>query len=232
MSWSMAGKLAGLYPRSALEATSRTQKQSTVTKGSISGRMKPLLCPSTTTTLQNNLILPFSGFNGINSVTLARVPSPIDSRVIKTTEVLSEFLFSIDMNRARLLALVRTPNKLSEACSQHKSGWGQMTVKNGSRSSSATSYLGPKFIRLPNLHVLLHARITRVLQTASKDFRTVEFGDTGQPFTLTARKEIVLSAGSIGTPVILMYSGVGNSLKALGIKPLHNLPAIGQNLTD
>lgn len=51
---------------------------------------------------------------------------------------------------------------------------------------------------------------------------------------MTAKKEIVLSAGSVGSPAILMYSGIGNSstLKALGIEPLHNLPSVGQNLTD
>ncbi|KAJ7497707.1 hypothetical protein FB451DRAFT_1121423 [Mycena latifolia] len=53
-------------------------------------------------------------------------------------------------------------------------------------------------------------------------------------FTLTAGKEVVLSAGSIGTPNILLHSGIGNSstLTSLGIKPLHNLSSVGQNLLD
>ncbi|KAJ7499481.1 aryl-alcohol-oxidase from pleurotus Eryingii [Mycena latifolia] len=161
------------------------------------------------------------GFHGINSVTLSGFPSPIDSRVIQTTQEVSEFPFNLDMSSGTPLGI----------------GWAQMTVKNGSRSSSATSYLAPKFIERPNLHVLLHARVTRVLPTASSsEFRTVEFVQDlkGKRLTLTAKKEIVLSAGSIGTPAILMYSGIGNSssLKALGIKPLHNLPSVGQNLTD
>ncbi|KAJ7045934.1 aryl-alcohol-oxidase from pleurotus Eryingii [Mycena alexandri] len=159
-------------------------------------------------------------FDGINSVTLASYATSLDFRVIETTkELKSEFPFNLDMNSGNPI------------------GWGQMTVKNGSRSSSATSYLGPQFIGRPNLHVLVNARVTRVLPTASNDFRTVDhYVETaiGKRLTITAKKEVVLSAGSIGSPSILMYSGIGNSsaLQQLGIKPLHNLPSVGQNLTD
>ena len=47
-------------------------------------------------------------------------------------------------------------------------------------------------------------------------------------------KEIILSGGVIGTPQILLNSGVGNTteLEALGIPPLHNLPDVGQGLTE
>ncbi|KAJ6594355.1 alcohol oxidase [Mycena capillaripes] len=160
------------------------------------------------------------GFNGINSVTLSGFPSPIDSMVIETSKELSEFPFNLDMNSGEPIGI----------------SWDQMTVKDGARSSSATSYLAPRFISRPNLHVLLHARVTRVLPTASNDFRTVEFVQDlqGKRLALTAKKEIVLSAGSVGSPTILMYSGIGNSatLKKLGIEPLHDLPSVGQNLTD
>nr|GAT54989.1 alcohol oxidase [Mycena chlorophos] len=118
---------------------------------------------------------------------------------------------------------------------------------------SATSYLAPKFIARPNLQVLLNARVTRVLQTSNKDFRTVVFRDAtgthifsepttyslpssllGSTFTLTAKKELILSAGAVNTPSILLHSGIGNSttLTSLGITPLVNLPSVGQNLTD
>jgi hypothetical protein len=51
---------------------------------------------------------------------------------------------------------------------------------------------------------------------------------------LQARKEVILSAGSIGTPHILFHSGIGDKkqLASLGIKPLHHLPSVGQNLSD
>ncbi|KAJ7910769.1 GMC oxidoreductase-domain-containing protein [Mycena leptocephala] len=116
-------------------------------------------------------------------------------------------------------------------------GWGQATAQNGSRSSSATSYLGPQFAAYPNLHVLLHTRVTRVLPTTSNGFRTVEFPShvaSGQRFNLTANEEIILSAGTFGTPNILPHSGIGNSstLNSVGVKPMHNLPSVGQNLSD
>ncbi|KAJ6629541.1 aryl-alcohol-oxidase from pleurotus Eryingii [Mycena sp. CBHHK59/15] len=145
------------------------------------------------------------GFDGINT----------------TTKELSEFPFNLDMNSGYQLGI----GKL-----------GTSTIKNGSRSSSATSYLSPQYINRPNLHVLLHSRVTRVLQSGAGAFRTVEFVQDlkGKPTTITAKKEVILSAGSIGTPNILLHSGIGNSstLSSLGIKPLHNLPSVGQNLSD
>ncbi|KAJ7686500.1 alcohol oxidase [Mycena rosella] len=164
------------------------------------------------------------GFDGINTVSLSGFPTPIDGRVIQTTNELSEFPFNLDTNSGYPLGI----------------GWIQSTIKNGSRSSSATSYLAPQFIDTrPNLNVLLHARVTRVRQNSDSNdtFRTVEFVQDingGQRFTLTAKKEVILSAGSIGTPSILMHSGIGNSsmLTSLGIEPLHDLPSVGQNLSD
>ncbi|KAJ7195565.1 GMC oxidoreductase-domain-containing protein [Mycena rebaudengoi] len=161
------------------------------------------------------------GVNGMNTVSLAGFPSDIDSRVIKTTQQLAEFPFNLDMNSGNQLGI----------------GWLQSTIKDGSRSSSATSYLAPQFINRPNLHVLLNARVTRVLKTGTDAFRSVEFVQDlkgGKRFTVTAKNEVILSAGSIGTPNILLHSGIGNSvtLASLGIKPLHNLPSVGQNLSD
>jgi choline dehydrogenase-like flavoprotein len=52
--------------------------------------------------------------------------------------------------------------------------------------------------------------------------------------TVTARKEVILSAGTVGTPHILLNSGIGdkNELSAVGVKALVNLPDVGKNLTD
>ncbi|KAJ7116949.1 hypothetical protein C8R44DRAFT_791684 [Mycena epipterygia] len=169
-------------------------------------------------------------FTGINTVSLNGFPSPIDNRIIATTTQLAEFPFNLDMNSGFPLGI----------------GWGQATIKNGSRSSSATSYLAAEYVNRPNLHVLLNARVSRVLQTSPAKpttFQTVEFypgltnsvtTTTVKPMTLTAKKEIILSAGSIGTPNILMHSGIGDAaaLTALGIKSLHNLPSVGKNFTD
>ncbi|CAK5271192.1 unnamed protein product [Mycena citricolor] len=159
------------------------------------------------------------GYQGINTVSLSGFPTPIDDRIIQTTVQLSkEFPFNRDMNSGSPLGI----------------GWTQATIKNGSRSSSATSYLGPKFVSRPNLHVILNAQVLSILSTGRDEFKAASFVHKGKTMTVTARKELILSAGSIGTPNILLHSGIGNSstLRKLGIKPLHNLPSVGQNLSD
>ena len=60
-------------------------------------------------------------------------------------------------------------------------GWIQATIGNGRRSSSATSYVGPDYINRPNLHILLHAQVTKLLEATDDDttiptFNGVEFG--------------------------------------------------------
>ncbi|KAG6908850.1 hypothetical protein DXG01_003016 [Tephrocybe rancida] len=167
------------------------------------------------------------GFHGINAVSLGAFPHPSDPRVIQTTsELPDDFPFNLDMNSGNPLGL----------------GWLQVTIKRGERSSSATSYLGAKFIDRQNLHVLLNTRVTRLLETRAPGpsqpvIRTVEFADedTQKPrITLTATKEVILSAGAIGTPHILLHSGIGDakSLKAIGIQPVVDLQDVGRNLID
>jgi choline dehydrogenase-like flavoprotein len=71
-------------------------------------------------------------------------------------------------------------------------------------------------------------RITIIVRSTLSDL------PSGNKFTLTAQKEVILSAGAVGTPNILLHSGIGNSttLNSLGIQPIHDLPSVGQNLTD
>ncbi|KAF8168607.1 aryl-alcohol oxidase precursor [Mycena galopus ATCC 62051] len=160
---------------------------------------------------------------GINSVSLPGFSHPFDSRIIATTqEKPSAFPFNLDMNSGRPL------------------GWLQATIDDGQRSSAATSYLGPNFISRPNLHVLLNAHVTRIVQTGEDQgrpaFRSVEFTQnaTGPRTIVSATKEVILSAGSIGTAQILLLSGIGNEteLSPLGIKTILNNPSVGRNLSD
>ncbi|KAG6816189.1 hypothetical protein H0H87_008018 [Tephrocybe sp. NHM501043] len=154
------------------------------------------------------------GFHGINAVSLPAVTYDVDRRVIQATSELAEFPFNLDMNSGKQIGI----------------GWTQSTIKGGERSSSATSYLASNFAQRPNLYVLTNARVTRLVQTGTADgvpvFKGVE--------TLTAKKEVILSGGAIGSPHILQHSGIGDPshLTKVGIKPLVNLPSVGQNLTD
>ncbi|KAJ6454627.1 aryl-alcohol oxidase [Mycena sanguinolenta] len=162
---------------------------------------------------------------GITSVSLPGFPHPFDPLVIATTkEFPKAFPFNLDMNDGFPLGL----------------RWPQQTINGAQRSSGATSYLGPEFIFRSNLHVLVNTRVTRVNQTGIDSgkaaFRSVEAtqSETGPRKLLSAKNEVILSAGTIGTAQILLLSGIGpeNHLSALGIKTILNNPAVGQNLTD
>lgn len=166
------------------------------------------------------------GYDGITSVSLPGFPQAIDDMVLKTTQQLpDEFPYNEDFNSGSPLGI----------------GWAPSTINSGQRDSSATSYLGPKFIQRPNLHVLVYAQVTRLVQTGSSEgkpaFRTLEFADSrtrGSKRLITAKKEVILSAGVVGSPFILMHSGIGDpaDLSLVGIKPIVNLPSVGRNLSD
>ncbi|KAJ7909022.1 pyranose dehydrogenase [Mycena leptocephala] len=161
---------------------------------------------------------------GINSVSLAGFPWPIFSQhVIEATkELQGEWTFNLDMNSGKPLGL----------------GWLQTTIGGGERSSSATSYLGPQFIHRENLHVLLHAQVSKLVDPGrvggKLTFGGVQFAQGGNLFTASAAKEIILSAGSVGTPSILLHSGIGDqaTLTDLGIPTLLDLPSVGRNASD
>ncbi|KAF7777700.1 CAZyme family AA3 [Agaricus bisporus var. burnettii] len=119
-------------------------------------------------------------------------------------------------------------------------GWVHGNNGGGERSSSATAYLTREVIGRTNLHVLLNTRATRIQRSDTSrhgrpEFDSVEtFGDGHSSRIFHATKEVILSAGAIGSPHLLFHSGFGDSeeLKALGINPLVDLPSLGKNLTD
>lgn len=162
------------------------------------------------------------GFSGMTFVSLPGFPQEIDDRVIKTTHQLNhEFPFNRDMNSGTPLGL----------------GWLQSTIGGGTRSSAATSYLSANATQRSNLHILLETRVTRILSTTRDQLsmRAVEvLSSSGTLTVANASKEVILSAGTIGTPTILLHSGVGNKeeLEQLGITSILNLPDVGRNLTD
>ncbi|KAJ8917311.1 hypothetical protein NQ315_002329 [Exocentrus adspersus] len=109
----------------------------------------------------------------------------------------------------------------------------QGTIRRGSRCSTAKAFLRPVKLR-KNIHVALNAHVTRVLINPS-NMRAfgVEFVRNGRKQVVMARKEVILSAGAINTPQIMMLSGLGpkRQLKRHGIPVLKDL-AVGENLQD
>ncbi|MFP5481692.1 MAG: GMC family oxidoreductase [Gammaproteobacteria bacterium] len=108
----------------------------------------------------------------------------------------------------------------------------QVTQKNGERWSAARAYLFPHLHR-KNLTVHTKAMVQRVLFEGKRAVG-VEVSINGQLTVLKARKEIILTAGAIQTPQLLMVSGVGDSseLARHDIDVVHHLPGVGKNLQD
>ena len=113
----------------------------------------------------------------------------------------------------------------------------QMNQRRGVRWSNTKAFLRPVMHR-PNLTVLTQAHVKRVrVQTLGflKRATGVEFslGPRGNQFA-EARGEVILAAGSIGSPQILQLSGIGPGalLQELGINVEHSLPGVGENLHD
>lgn len=116
--------------------------------------------------------------------------------------------------------------------SQEGVGFFQLTARNGLRCSSAKAFLNPAKSR-PNLTVLTHVQIEK-LELDGARATAVRGHRRGTPIRIGARREIILSAGSIGSPQILMLSGIGEAghLADHGIALKRSLPGVGQNLQD
>ena len=101
--------------------------------------------------------------------------------------------------------------------------------RRGARDSTARAFLRQAKDR-PNLTMLLHSRVEKVLISAGRA-KGVRVGRFGKAFNVFAKTEVVLSAGPVASPQILMLSGIGpkRQLHSLGIEVKTDLPA-GRNL--
>ena len=110
---------------------------------------------------------------------------------------------------------------------------GQMTIRNGKRCSTATAFLCPAMER-SNLHIGTGIIVRKVIFEGNKAVGVsyIQESDNNEN-TVRAKREVILSAGAIGSPHILMLSGIGPSshLKEAGIEAKVDLP-VGKNLYD
>ncbi|KAM5536369.1 hypothetical protein V8D89_009967 [Ganoderma adspersum] len=138
-------------------------------------------------------------------------------------ELSSEFKYNQDVNSGDMIGFSWTP----------------FAIQDGARSNSARDYIQPALTR-SNLDVLVNTQVVKVLQTGVDgsipivNGVQITTGPNEKRYNLTATKEVILSAGTIGTPHILLLSGIGPSdqLKALGIESVADLPDVGQNMQD
>lgn len=107
-----------------------------------------------------------------------------------------------------------------------------MTVKNGVRWSAANAYLKPAMQR-PNLTVKTGVQVSKVLLEGERAIG-VELYENKRVRRYSVNNDVILSAGSIGSPHILQLSGIGNPevLSSAGIETQYALPGVGENLQD
>ena len=117
---------------------------------------------------------------------------------------------------------------------QEGCGLYQVTQRHGRRSSAAVEYLRPAMAR-PNLTVRTRAIATRILIEHGRavGVEYVEHDDRTRQ-TAHADAEVLVTAGAVGSPKLLLLSGVGpaDELRALGVEVVHDLPGVGRNLQD
>ena len=111
-------------------------------------------------------------------------------------------------------------------------GYFQVTERNGLRCSAAVGYLNP-VKNNKNLKIETKCHVQKINFENNKAVSVIYFKDNKQ-ITVKANKEILLSAGSIGSPQILQTSGIGDvdKLKSLGIEVTKDLKGVGKNLQD
>jgi choline dehydrogenase-like flavoprotein len=109
----------------------------------------------------------------------------------------------------------------------------QVMQKDGERWNAARAYLGPHLASRPNLTVMTQARARRIVLSGRRA-NGIEFQQGRELQTFTARREVILTAGAIQSPQLLMLSGVGAGaeLQGVGIPVVHDLPGVGKNLQD
>ncbi|MGB8815285.1 MAG: GMC family oxidoreductase N-terminal domain-containing protein [Paracoccaceae bacterium] len=165
---------------------------------------------------QNTTLDPdFHGVYGPLAVSNLRDPNPVDHDFIAAAGLLQLYPCA-DFNTAE-------PEGV---------GIYQVTQSGGKRHSTAHAFLSPVKTR-PNLTILTDAEVLR-LDMANGVALGVTLRQNGFEISVTARTEAILSAGTIGSPDILLRSGIGPAaqIKAFGGTLQHDLPGVGQNLQD
>lgn len=160
------------------------------------------------------------GSGGPLNVADLRAPNPV-ARAFVEAGVQAGHVHNTDFNGA----------------TQEGIGFYQVTHQNGERCSAAKAYLKPHRDR-PNLQVLTGAHATRILMEGRRavgvEYRMKGSGGGSELRQLRCTREVLLSAGALLSPQLLMLSGIGPGaqLQRHGIATVHDLPGVGQHLHD
>ena len=115
---------------------------------------------------------------------------------------------------------------------QAGTGYFQLTQRNVRRSSTATAFLRPALSRR-NLTLRTRQQVRRIVVENGRA-TGIEVGVGGVPTLIRARREVLVTSGAIGSPRLLLLSGIGpaDHLTSVGVEVEHDLPGVGQNLQD
>ncbi len=137
-----------------------------------------------------------------------------------------------DLFMKSFLAAGGTYNEDMNGTSHEGVAWNQGSTRDGVRASSFDSFVLPK-LSDPNLKFIDDTLVEKVV---IKDGRAtgIQAVQSGKPVSFAARRGVILSAGSINSPQLLMLSGIGDpeQLKRHGITPLVDSPEVGKNLLE
>ncbi|CAH1645648.1 unnamed protein product [Spodoptera littoralis] len=152
-------------------------------------------------------------------------PLFINTYNITNTTLIDEILTSFDEIGMKPVEDLNTVNNMG-------SGRLRVTATDGKRISSATAYLNPARNR-KNLKVAKKSYVTKILFNG-KTATGIEMDRKGHKYKLKAKLEVIISAGTINTPQLLMLSGVGpkKHLEEINIPTVVDSPMVGQNLHD
>jgi len=157
----------------------------------------------------------YHGVGGPLNVVKTKCPHPVCAAAVEAA-IQAGFPFNDDCNGEDTLGV----------------GYVDLTIKDGRRHSTAAAFLSLAANR-PNLTVMTDAQVLR-LRLETDRCIGVDVAIDGQVETIRADREVILSAGTIGSPQLLMLSGIGDEadLRSAGIELAHHLPGVGKNLHD
>ncbi len=157
----------------------------------------------------------FHAYGGPIGVSMPVAPLPICDAFMRAAQE-TGIPYNFDFNGARQAGI----------------GFYQLSQKNARRSSAATGYLKPASGRA-NLTIRTGVEVLRIVVEKGRAVG-VEVAENGQKLVHRAEREVVVSSGAIGSPRLLMLSGIGpaDHLQSVGVPVVHDLPGVGSNLQD